>query len=54
MKYIAVGASSDAGRVVIVLNGDVTVELNENSARKLVDDILRNANYLWPIKGDDE
>jgi hypothetical protein len=50
MKYIAVGASSEAGKVVVVLNGIATVELNENYARKLADDLLRNANYLWPIK----
>ena len=26
--------------------------LDENAARKLADDVLRNANYLWPVKDE--
>jgi len=53
MKYIAVGNSFDDGRVVIVFDGLATVELNESVARKLADDILRNANYMWPIEEEE-
>ena len=34
----------------VVFDGVATVELNESAARKLVDDILRNANYMWPVE----
>ena len=51
--YIAVGASSyeeglDQG-VVVHIGRMGHFILNENLARKLADDILRNANYLWPV-----
>jgi hypothetical protein len=50
MKYIAVGSNTEDLKVVVVLNGDVTVQLSESAARKLADDLLMNANYLWPIE----
>ena len=50
MKYIAVGANIEDVRVVVVLDGSVTVQLSEPAARKLADDLLQNANYLWPIQ----
>lgn len=57
MTFTAVGISEGADRrVVIVLHENVytTIELNEDAARKLADDILRNANHLWPIKQEDK
>jgi hypothetical protein len=54
MKYIAVGANTAEVRVVVVLDGDVTVQLSESAARKLADDLLRNANYLWPLEGSND
>ena len=54
MKYIAVGANGEDGRVVVVLDGGVTIHLHEHAARKLADDILSNANYLWPIEEGNE
>lgn len=50
MKYIAVGSNTEDVRVVVILDGHVTVQLSETAARKLADDLLLNANYLWPIK----
>jgi hypothetical protein len=50
MKYIAVGLNTEDLQVVVVFNGDVTVQLSESAARKLADDLLMNANYLWPIE----
>ena len=51
--YIAVGVSSyeeGLGQGVVVHIGSMGhFVLNENLARKLADDILRNANYLWPV-----
>ena len=58
MKGTAVGVTEAPDsrdiRVIIVFRdgGSTTVELNETAARKLADDILRNANFLWPIGED--
>ncbi len=54
MKYIAVGANTEDVRVVVILDGHVTVQLSETAARKLADDLLLNANYLWPLEQSDE
>jgi hypothetical protein len=50
MKYIAVGANTEDKGVVVVFDGTVTVQLSESAARKLADDLLMNANYLWPVE----
>jgi hypothetical protein len=50
MKYIAIGTNEEDKMVVVVLDGYVTVQLSESSARKLADDLLTNANYLWPVE----
>ncbi len=57
-EYTAVGITAheegkDPG-VVIVLSGLGRFTLNERGARKLADDILRNANELWPVKAEQE
>lgn len=54
MKYIAVGANIEDERVIVVFDGNVTLQLTEVAVRKLADDLLQNANFLWPIqeKGD--
>ncbi len=54
--YCAVGVGKDKGLegCVVVAFKDMTIRLPENLARKLADDILRNANYLWPIKDQDD
>jgi len=52
-NFIAVGAADDEGStpcVVIVSNYGVTMRMGEHTARKLADDILRNANFLWPVE----
>jgi hypothetical protein len=54
MKYIAVGANTEEVLVVIVLDGSVTVQLGESATRKLADDLLMNANYLWPLEAKDD
>lgn len=54
MKYIAVGTNIEDKMVVVVLDGSVTIQLNESAARKLVDDLLMNANYLWPVEENEE
>jgi hypothetical protein len=54
MKFIAVGTNTEEERVVVVLDGSVTVQLSEPAARKLADDLLANANYLWPIEEGEE
>jgi len=56
MKYTAVGVSDEEKKMTVVLcfDGEVTIRLGEAAARKLADDILRNANYLWPVKENDE
>ena len=52
-NYIAVGVTGyEEGLsegVVIHLGGMGHFILSENLARKLADDILRNANHLWPV-----
>jgi len=50
MKYIAVGANTEDVRVVVILDGLGTIQLSESAARKLADDLLMNANYMWPIE----
>jgi hypothetical protein len=53
-NFIAVGVTGakadDEGAegVVIVVAGLGKFTMNEHGARKLADDILRNANWLWP------
>lgn len=51
-NYIAVGAAQDESDepCVVMVN---TVVLAERTARKLADDLLRDANYLWPIEGEE-
>lgn len=53
MKYIAVGITTEDAkeeRLVAVCLGEMgNFYMNEEGARKLADDILRNTNYLWPI-----
>lgn len=56
-NYIAVGAASDEDNtpcVVVIAAGGLVISLPEHQARKLADDILRNANYLWPEKEETE
>jgi hypothetical protein len=51
-NYLAVGAATEKGCapcVVIVTGNGVVIRMPEHEARKLADDILRNANYLWPM-----
>ncbi len=55
-NYFAVGAARDedsAPCVVIVTSHGITIRMPEDEARKLADDILRNANYLWPIEEEE-
>ena len=51
-RYIAVGVTDKDERseegVVVHVGGLGKFTLDEHKARKLADDILRNANYLWP------
>jgi len=54
MSYIAVGSNLEEKRVVVVFDGSATVQLSEATARKLADDLLNNANYLWPIEEGNE
>ena len=54
-NFIAIGTSEEDGCepcIVMCTSGFGRVLLPETVARKLADDILRNANYLWPIKED--
>lgn len=55
-QYVAVGVAEENGcePCVVILVNHVTIHLPEPQARKLADDILRNANYLWPTPGDEE
>jgi hypothetical protein len=56
MTFTAVGISEEPEKRVVVVfggSGSMTAELSEAAARKLADDILRNANCLWPIKEDE-
>ena len=54
-NFIAVGVTngndednSNAEGVVVVVAGLGKFTTNEHGARKLADDIIRNANWLWP------
>ena len=51
-NYIAVGttANDEGTKVGVVVHcaGLGKFTMDEGMARKLADDILRNANYLWP------
>ena len=53
-RYIAVGitdSQQDRQQGVVICIKDMgNMVLNEAGSRKLADDILREANYLWPIK----
>jgi hypothetical protein len=53
-KFIAVGVTGESegvdSGVVVVVAGLGKFTMLEGDARKLADDILRNANYLWPDK----
>jgi hypothetical protein len=33
----------------VTTSNGVFIQLPEDAARKLADDVLRNANYLWPM-----
>jgi hypothetical protein len=51
-NYVAVGASHEKdcmSCVVLTTSRGLFIQLPEDAARKLADDILRNANYLWPM-----
>lgn len=51
-EYCAVGTAieKDAESCVVVFFSGTIIRLPEQLARKLADDILRNANFLWPIE----
>ena len=52
-NYIAVGTSQEDGCepcIVMCTSGFGRVLLPEIIARKLADDLLRNANFLWPVE----
>lgn len=51
-EYCAVGAGLQDGAepCVVLVFPHIRIQLPEPQARKLADDILRNANYLWPIE----
>lgn len=54
-QYVVVGVAQEDGAescVVLMFSSGTKAQLPESMARKLADDILRNANYLWPIKED--
>lgn len=52
-SHLVVGTTMDEpGKetgVVVGIGGLGQFTMNESSTRKLADDLLRNANYLWPI-----
>lgn len=52
--YLAVGVTHgpdpDSNGVVIHIGNLGKFTMDEHMARKMADDILRNANYLWPDK----
>ena len=54
-NWVAVGTAAEKDRApcVVVIVPGFTIQLPEHTARKLADDILRNANYLWPIDEED-
>lgn len=51
-NFIAVGTTNNnpefLSGVVVVVQGVGKFTMTENTARKLADDIIRNANHLWP------
>ena len=55
-RYIAVGVTdpdptSETTLGVVVHIGELgSIMLSEDAVRKLADDLLRNANYLWPVE----
>jgi hypothetical protein len=60
-NFIAVGVTNNADGdnegnegVVIVVAGLGKFTVNQHGARKLADDILRNANWLWPETEESE
>ena len=56
-NYVAVGVANDRDYehcVVLVISGSTVLKLPEDHARKLADDLLRNANYLWPQEENEE
>lgn len=54
--YLAVGVTHgsdpDNNGVVIHVGCLGKFTMDEHMARKMADDILRNANYLWPEQSD--
>ncbi len=55
-NYFAVGSANDNEKlpcIVLVVNGNEVMRMPENHARKLADDLIRNANFLWPIEGEE-
>ena len=54
--YLAVGVTHgpdpDNNGVVIHVGNLGKFTMDEHMARKMADDILRNANYLWPEQSD--
>ena len=54
-NLLAVGTGDNDNKTGVVIHFDgATLWLNENLSRKLADDILRNANYLWPTDESEE
>ena len=52
-NFIAVGVANEEDCVpcVVIYTGyGMTIKMPEHDTRKLADDILRNANYLWPVE----
>jgi hypothetical protein len=58
MKYVAVGVTHattrEESQVIVAIDGFGVMSMNESLARKLADDILRNANFLWPLEESDD
>lgn len=56
--FIAVGVTAESestnSGVVVVVAGLGKFTMLECDARKLADDILRNANHLWPDKSESD
>lgn len=54
--YCAVGVADEPEThpCVVVMLPHIKIQLPEKQARKLADDILRNANYLWPIEQENQ
>lgn len=50
-EYLCVGVAKepDTHPCVVIVFPHTRIQLPEKQARKLADDILRNANYLWPF-----